>query len=197
MKVFKHINIRQLLPTHDEEEVLKIQVLWTELLNLNESFSKHPEAINEATVLAFESDARGWVRKFLEIYHRDRVTPYIHAMANHVGEFMRLHGAILPFTQQGLEKHNDMMTKQFFRATCHRGEDALIQILEKENRMEYLRDAEALMPKHHEVSCSNCKAKGHNMFTCVKPCTHCGSTPFRAHLIELGRRKVPSCTQDT
>lgn len=101
LKVFKHINIRQLLPTHDEEEVLKIQVLWTELLNLNESFSKHPEAINEATVLAFESDARGWVRKFLEIYHRDRVTPYIHAMANHVGEFMRSH---IAFYSTGIGK---------------------------------------------------------------------------------------------
>lgn len=65
----------------------------------------------------------------MDIYHESNVTPYIHAMANHVHEFMTMHG-ILPFAQQGLEKYNDM-TKEFFRATCHRNEDALIQILQK------------------------------------------------------------------
>ena len=32
----------------------------------------------------------------------------------HVGEFMELHQSILPFTQQGMEKHNDIMTKDYF-----------------------------------------------------------------------------------
>ena len=34
------------------------------------------------------------------------VTPYIHAMAKHVSEFRQIHGSVLPFTQQGLEKYN-------------------------------------------------------------------------------------------
>jgi len=55
--------------------------------------------------------------------------PYKDAMANHVSEFMRVHGSILSFTQQGLEKYNDMMTKEYFRATCHRKDEALIQIM--------------------------------------------------------------------
>ena len=29
---------------------------------------------------------------------------------------MRIHGSILPFTQQGLEKFNDVVTKQYIRA---------------------------------------------------------------------------------
>ena len=52
-----------------------------------------------------------------------------------------MHGRILPFTQQGLEKYNDVTTKDFFRSTNHKGETALRQIMEKQNRLEYLRDS--------------------------------------------------------
>lgn len=41
------------------------------------------------------------------------MTPYIHAFMNHVGEFMTIHGSILPFNQQALEKENDVITKIF------------------------------------------------------------------------------------
>ena len=60
---------------------------------------------------------------------------------NHVSESMTLHGRILPFTQQGLEKYNDVTTKDFFRSTNHKGETALRQIMEKQNRLEYLRES--------------------------------------------------------
>ena len=50
-------------------------------------------------------------------------------MANHVDEFLRVHGSITLLTEQGLEKYNDMMTKEYFRATCHRKDEALIQIM--------------------------------------------------------------------
>lgn len=76
--------------------------------------------------MQFFKEARGderlaydWVVQFIDIYHTRHITPYIHAMKYHVGEFLRLHGAILPFTQQGLEKYNDVITKNFFRASCH------------------------------------------------------------------------------
>ena len=83
-------------------------------------------------------------------------------MAYHVGEFIRIHGGILPFTQQGMEKVNDVFTKVYFRATNHKGETALRQVMEKQNRLEYLRDLTAQPPKHHEVTCSTCGSKGHN-----------------------------------
>ena len=47
---------------------------------------------------------REWVHRFVYVYHRDNGTPYIHAMANHVSEFMQIHGSVLPFMQQVLEK---------------------------------------------------------------------------------------------
>ena len=58
-------------------------------------------------------------------------------MMQHVGQFMTIHGSILPFTQQGLENHNDNMTKNFFRSSCLRGEQALQQLVEKQNRIEH------------------------------------------------------------
>ena len=38
-----------------------------------------------------------------------------HAMMCHCSQFLQLHGALLQFTQQGLEKYNDRLTKIFFR----------------------------------------------------------------------------------
>lgn len=87
LKVFKHINIQQLLPNSPECRTIKIQVLWTELLELNTMFSKGPEAITDADINDFETRSREWVDKFIHEYQTKNVTPYIHAMSNHVGEF--------------------------------------------------------------------------------------------------------------
>ena len=81
---------------------------------------------------------------------------------------MRLNGAILPFTQQGLEKLNDTITKMFFRGTNHKGEEAMQQILQKHNRIEFLKDSGKAPPQHHQVKCSICGQGGHNRLTCEK-----------------------------
>ena len=44
--------------------------------------------------------------------------------------------AMLFFTQQGLEKCNDVTTKQYQHSTNHHGLSALKQILEKRNQIE-------------------------------------------------------------
>lgn len=119
-EVFAQINIQELLPSLPETETIRIQVFWTELLQLNKKFSNRPEEVNKEEISDFEQRSREWVVKFIDIYLTKNVTPYIHAMSNHVGQFMRAHGAILPFTQQGLEKFNDVMTKHYFRSTSHK-----------------------------------------------------------------------------
>lgn len=124
------------------------------------------------------------------------MTPYIHTMLCHVGEFLRIHGGLLPFTQQGLEKYNDVMTKDYFRGSNHQGEQALLQIMQKHNRMEHLKDLEVKTPKHHEVTCSNCSVEGHNKLSCISPCTACYHAPFRTHLVNTGGKLVPSCQQE-
>lgn len=118
----------------------------------------------------FDARARDWGRLFIQTYHTKNVTPYIHALMNHVSEFMKLHGSILPFTQQALEKYNDVTTKDFFRSTNHKGETALRQIMEKQNRLEHLRDSGTHPNKAFCVKCTACKTIGHNRLTC--PETH-------------------------
>ena len=40
------------------------------------------------------------------INQTEAITPYIHAMSNHVGGYIRIHSSILPFTQRGLLSSN-------------------------------------------------------------------------------------------
>ena len=51
-----------------------------------------------------------------------------------------MYGTLAPFSQQGLEKLSDDLTKDYFRSTNHRDYDALKQMLLKLNRLEDLTD---------------------------------------------------------
>ena len=124
LKVFCNIQIAQMLPKLNEE-VLRIQFLWTKLLDINQHLSQKPSEIATEDIVQYKIQCKEWVVKFVSIYHSSAVTPYIHAMAQHAGDFIQLHGSLLAFTQQGLEKYNDITTKYYFRSTHHKGEQAL------------------------------------------------------------------------
>ena len=136
LKLFKHISIPQLLPSVTTETTERMQELWKRLLQVNELLSKRPEDVTQEEIIKYETLSREWGLKYLELYQTKEVTPYIHAMICHVGEFMRIHGCILSFTQQGLEKYNDCMTKDYFRGSSHKGVQALFQIMQK-NKTEW------------------------------------------------------------
>ena len=60
---------------------------------------------NHVTVAA---KPKAWVGDFCLLYQTKHVTPYVHAMAMHVPQFIELYGNITKFTEQGLEKLNDL-----------------------------------------------------------------------------------------
>lgn len=62
--------------------------------------------------------------KVVDVYHSSAVTPYIHAMSQHAAELIQIHGSLLSFAQQELEKC-DITTKYFFRSTNHKRETAM------------------------------------------------------------------------
>ena len=95
LKLFDHINITQLLPTADSSLTTTMQKLWKEVLEINRLLNKRPENISELDKDEFEGLARQWVIKYLTLYQTKEVTPYIHAMLCHVGEFLRIHGCLL------------------------------------------------------------------------------------------------------
>ena len=39
----------------------------------------------------------------------------LHVLVSHIPEFLKLYGSITSFSQQGLEKLNDNITKSYFR----------------------------------------------------------------------------------
>ena len=66
----------------------------------------------------------------------------MHVLVAHLPTFIKDHGNICMFSQQGLEKLNDDITKDYIKSTNNKSsEDSLRQILFKPNRLEHLTSA--------------------------------------------------------
>ena len=162
-RLLRKIQLPLLFPNIPMVETL--QEIWNEFSKLNACIRS--DSLTTETISAFESDAQQWLKKFLSVYQTKHVTPYIHTLVAHVPEFLRIHRTIAPFTQQGLEKLNDQMTRFYFGSSNHRGTDALTQVLQKKNRLEHLHD-EGYERKRCRYLCSLCGQPGHNRKTCLK-----------------------------
>lgn len=157
-RLFDKIDIPTLFPSLRQSQ--KIQKLWVDFFGLIRSLSKSKCDADE-----FQKLSKEWVLLLTSVYQSKDVTPYIHAFAQHVHEFLRLYGNIVIFNQQGLEKLNDLTTKHFQRATNHQGYQALKQVLEKRNRIELLEDGGYQRPKQVQT-CTICRQPGHNKRSC-------------------------------
>lgn len=106
--------------------------------------------------------AKAWIGDFCSLYQTKHVTPYVHAMAMHVPQF-ELYGNITKFTEQGLEKLNDLTTKHYFRSTNHKDKemDSLQQLILKRNRLENL-ELDDYQCTKKKCTCTRCGQPGHN-----------------------------------
>lgn len=189
--LFEKLNIIVTFPEIPNSE--GVQTLWRELLKINRLLSVRPNELSDHTVDEFEQKSKDFVVMFTTIYPAKHVTPYMHAMMMHVSQFMDIYGAILPFTQHGMEKYNDSVTKDYFRSSSHRGQECLTQVLQKQNRLEHLEHVGEKRGRRFSVTCSHCGEKGHNKITCIKACKDCGHTPYRGHLVVNDGIRVPQC----
>ena len=128
-RLFSNIDIPNLFPTHKKKA--EVQLLWTNFFIIINSLSK-----KNCDPVEFDQQAKEWVNLFTSIYQKKDVTPYMHCLGMHVSQFLSLHGDIISFSQQGLEKLNDIMTIYFQHSSNHREKDALKQMLQKQNRIE-------------------------------------------------------------
>ena len=65
----------------------------------------------------FEEMVKAWVSLHYETCCSTDITPYMHILACHVPESIRLHGNISCICQQDLEKLNDLVNKWYHRST--------------------------------------------------------------------------------
>jgi len=129
------------------------------------NFLRKPNDPSSEEIDDFEEMVHAWLELFLSLFQTKHVTPYIHILVSHMPDFLRLYGSLAPFSQQGLEKLNDDLTKSFFNGTNHHDLNALHQMLQKLNRIEELADNDCCRVKWVYV-CSVCKKPGHNSRTC-------------------------------
>lgn len=141
-----------------------VQQIWQQFFQLINTV--RADSITAEEIDNFEAEGKTWLSLFLSIYQTKNVTSYMHLMVAHLPEFLRIHGSISPFTQQGLEKLNDVYTQFYFRGSNHRELEALKQILLRKNRVEFLTDSGYEREKRTSM-CSLCSQPGHNKRTCT------------------------------
>ena len=159
LKLFNTIDISTLFTNLTNPK--DTQKLWVDFISIYNTLCL--ESITKDQIKMFKIAVENWLKLFIKLYQTKNVTPYIHILSCHVHEFLDLYGSLAPFSQQGLEKLNDDITKDYFRSTNHH-DDALQQILLKLNRLEDLRETTEIPKQAHY--CKNCKESGHNSRTC-------------------------------
>ena len=112
-RLFSKINIPTLFPTLESK--IKLQKVWNDFYGLIMELGRE----QCSDIDQFDVSVKSWITNFLEIYQTKDITPYIHAFSMHVSQFLRLYGNIVQFTQQGLEKLNDLTTRYFHSSSNH------------------------------------------------------------------------------
>ena len=113
VKLLNLIDITELLPISGKSCV--IQEIWNGCNSIMKNLKQLTD--EKEKLKLFNIQVRQWATRFLSVYQSKHVTPYMHALISHVSELVSLHGNIVAFTQQGLEKLNDTTTKNYFEAT--------------------------------------------------------------------------------
>ena len=188
--LFSKTNMTILLPGHCKVD--SVQKLWADFLEVYKMIRSTMESEDEIVRLQTRID--GWFLLFLSLYQTKHVTPYMHALVQHVPQFLRQYGNLAIFNQQGLEKLNQIQTKDFFRSTNYRGSEALVMLLQKNNKLHQLEDEGC---RHEKIvhKCGNCSEVGHNLKTCTKPCNKCSFHTFcsPSHIIKVDGKWTTIC----
>ena len=153
---------RKILRDLKGDEFLRISKNINELTNIFENFNRISDYMNvwngffsiyfkikknEFDHKNLKEETLKWFGDFLSIYSHEEVTPYMHVFVFHLHEFIELYGDLDSFNLQGLEKKNDIITCQYYRATNRKqtkrankkeGIDYIKQLFLKNNRIDIL-----------------------------------------------------------
>ena len=133
IRLFEKVDLKQWFS--DMPNVGTIQNIWMKLYDIYKII-KSSNPVATCSMQELRCKLKTWMSLFTSIYQTKNVTPYIHVLMSHIPEFLDMYGAIVAFSQQGLEKLNEEVTQDYFRSTNHRDGESLNQLLRKLNRLE-------------------------------------------------------------
>ena len=153
-----HCNAKHWLPFPSllpgDQNIEKLQQLWSEFMEIISDLKLDYKT--DESIVQLEEKIKGWFKIFLSLYQAKDVTPYMHALYSHVPEFLKLYKNVAFFSQQGIEKYNDVASKNYFRSSNHREISALKQLLKK-YRVQFL-EAAGFERVKQSYQCSNCSS---------------------------------------
>ena len=84
----------------------------------------------------FQKKARSFINSAREVFFDEDITPYMHTLAYHVPQFLKLYGTIYQFNCQPVEKKNHAQNCSFHRTTQHGGLGSSYtqEVMKEENR---------------------------------------------------------------
>ena len=139
-KIFENLELLKLLPDFHRSNL--IAKIWKDFYEIY----KHFILIQKDTPANYmKCITMKWFELFLSAYHPNHVTPYIHAFAYHLHDFVNLDESY-DFNQQSFKNLNEFITNNYFKST-NRHSNYLHQLLNKQNRMEILSNHE----KQHKL----------------------------------------------
>ena len=165
-KILSTINLSTLLPNYSKTKLDKMEVIWDGFRQLICKLDNLQGDDNQK-LLDFSSSAKTWLKNYVSVYPTKDATPYMHILANHAPEAIEINGKLSQFTQQGLEKLNDHVTKWYYRSTSLSHDAAMKQIIEKQSRLRQLHFSGASRCPKFQWTCKKCDKKGHSSKTCV------------------------------
>ena len=135
--VLKHINFHFLLSKfHDAD---KLQALWSNFRDIIGDLKlNYTTGPTDSAISSLEDKMKIWFQKFVDLHQAKDVTMYMHSLYAHVPEFLKLYQNLAYYTQQGMEKYNNTVSKDFSRSSNDREVSALKQLFLKKHRIQLL-----------------------------------------------------------
>ena len=156
--LYEFLDITTLIPGYKNAN--KFQEVWQTFFELVTMLKS-----STVDVKMFNLKAQQWLKKCLNVFQTRDITPYMHILCFHVGEMLHLHGNIAQFTQQGLERINDLLSTMYFKSTNQSRKTALKQLLLKHKRLQYYIDHKYPQPPR-PYTCTACGETGHSVKSC-------------------------------
>lgn len=116
-KVLEKLDIKNVMEAVGTKDAEGIDNLWKGFQTLMQALQVQENDPDYLEPQRFKTYVREWGKLFLEMYYDDDITPYIHTFVYHVPQFLEMHGTLMQFNCQPVEKKNHWQSQAFHRGS--------------------------------------------------------------------------------